>query len=420
MSKLTDTKAKNIKPGSKPLADGTVDGLRLMPGKEKGRGKWEMRFTSPVTGKRRDMGFGVYPDVSVAEARGRAADARRLLRDGRDPVSERAARAAAMQREAEAMTFQAAAEKAYASRKDGFRNDKHSDQWIQTLRTYAFPKLGNKKVEALKARDFADMLRPIWLTKAETASRVRQRCDAVMEWCIAQELVGANPVKSVSSLLPKQPGKRERATRYPAMAWQDVPEFVAGTLQGDNPSISATMLEFLILTAARSGEVRAMEWSEVDFDTATWTVPAVRMKAKVEHRVPLSDRAVEIIREQEAKAASPTLVFPSPTGKVTTDMILTAFLRGKQVPSTVKGRTATAHGFRSSFRDWASENGYPRDAAERALAHTVMNSAEWSYHRTDLLDQRRVMMQAWADFVCGTGVAGAKVTPIRRAGRKKQ
>jgi integrase len=240
-----------------------------------------------------------------------------------------------------------------------------------------------------------------------------------MEWCIAQEHIGANPVKSVSSLLPKQPGKRERATRFPALPWQQVREFVTGTLHSDTPSLSAVMLEFLILTAARSGEVRAMEWEEVDFDVAIWTVPASRMKAKVEHRVPLSDRALAILKAQREKADHPTLVFPSVRGKVTTDMILTKFLRDKKVPSDVKGRCATAHGFRSSFRNWASENGYSQEAAERALAHTIKNSAEWSYHRTDLLDQRRIMMQGWADFLVGRGVTRSNVTSLQSAARKK-
>lgn len=415
MAKLTDLKARNIKPSDKPLADGSLDGLRLHPGSEPGVGKWELRYKSPVSGKRRDMGFGVYPAVSISEARARAADARKLIREGRDPIDERKAQAATQRAEVEAMTFEKAALATYADRKDGWKNPKHEAQWIQTLKTYAFPKIGSQKVAALKVRDFADMLRPVWLAKSETASRVKQRCDAVMEWCIAQDHISANPVKSVGSLLPKQPGKRERVTRYPSLPWQDVPEFITGTLQVDTPSLSAVMLEFLILTAARSGEVRAMTWDEVDFDNALWTVPASRMKAKVEQRVPLSDRALEILRSQKAKAEHTDLVFPTVRGKIATDMILTKFLRDKQVPSDVAGRTATAHGFRASFRNWASENGYSHEAAERALAHTIKNSAEWSYNRTDLLDQRRTIMQAWANFACNGNAAGANITPIRTA-----
>ena len=155
-----------------------------------------------------------------------------------------------------------------------------------------------------------------------------------------------------------------------------------------------------------------MAWGEIDFDTSTWTVSASRMKAKVEHQVPLSDRAIDILKKQKKEAAHPTLVFPSPRGKQTTDMVLTKFLRDKRVPSDVKGRTATAHGFRSSFRDWASENDFSQEAAERALAHTIRNSVEWSYHRTDLLKQRRVMMQAWAQFVGGLEVEQTNVVTM--------
>ena len=415
MTKLTDSKARTTKPGENPITDGTVPGLRLHPGKVAGRGKWIMRYVSPSTGKPREMGFGGYPDVTLQEVRERAAEARKLVRGGIDPIDHRNAQTKAVRADAEMLTFEEAAQRSYEDRKAGWKNAKHTAQWIQTLTRYAFPKIGTRKVDSLRVRDFADVLRPIWLEKPETASRIKQRCDAVLEWCIAQELIGANPVKSVGSLLPKQPRMRERVVRFPSLPWQDVPEFVRGTLHKEKPSLSAVMLEFLILTAARSGEVRAMTWDEVDFETPTWTVPASRMKAGVEHRVPLSDRAVEILRAQEAKAEHPFLVFPSARGKVTTDMILTKFLRDKQVPSDVKGRFATAHGMRATFRNWASENGYPQEAAERALSHQVRNAVQWSYDRSDLLDQRRIMMQAWSDFVCNRGAENTKIVPLRQA-----
>lgn len=415
MSKLTDLKARSMKPGDKPITDGTVPGLRLHPGKVAGRGKWIMRFPSPTAGRTREFGLGVYPDVTLLEAREKAGDARKLIRDGIDPIEQRKVQASVAKSNADMLTFKKAAQQAHADRKDGWKNKKHAAQWIKTLETYVLPKIGDRKVDDLKVRDFADALRPIWLDMPETASRTRQRCDAVMEWCIAHELIGANPVKSVGSLLPKQPRKRERVTRFPALPWQDVPAFVTGTLHVESPSLSASMLFLLILTVSRSGEVRAMEWDEVDFDTATWTVPASRMKAGVEHRVPLSDRAVQILKEQEAKAEHPKLVFPTVRGKVATDMILTKFLRDKQVPSNVKGRTATAHGMRAAFRDWVSENGYSHEAAERALSHQIRNSTEWSYNRSDLLDQRRILMQAWSDFVCKAGPQSADILPIRKA-----
>ena len=410
---LKDVKARNIKPGDRPIADGTVSGLRLHPGKDKGHGKWLLRFVSPETNKRRDMGFGVYPEVSITEARKAAASARDLIRDGVDPIDARKTNAQARQRDAQALTFEKAAREVHEDLKPGWQNSKHAAQWITTLETYVFPHIGNRKVENLKARDFAEALRPIWLKKPETASRVKQRCSAVMDWCAAQELVGANPVGVVTRLLPKQASSRERVVHQPAMPWEMIPDFIENVLGAGKPSLSKTMLEFLILTAARSGEVRAMTWDEVDLDAAVWTVPAARMKAKNAHRVPLSDRAVEILKAQKDAAAHSTLVFPSPSGRVPSDMILPKFLRDKEVESSEPGRSATAHGMRSSFRDWASERGYQRDLCERALAHTISNQAEAAYHRTDLLDQRRDMMEAWANHVCGLGVNDNKVVPIK-------
>ncbi|MNF65289.1 Prophage CP4-57 integrase [compost metagenome] len=205
----------------------------------------------------------------------------------------------------------------------------------------------------------------------------------------------------VNHLLPQQPGKAARTEHQPAMPWRDIPAFVAEHLR--NPSrydVTRPMLEFLILTASRSGEVRGTRWAEVDLNAGIWTVPAERMKAKQPQRVPLPDRAIEILQAQQGKHDD--LVFPSPRDRVElSDMVLTSFLRRVDAPSNTPERVATAHGFRSSFRDWCSEQGYPRDLAERALAHAVGSKVEQAYHRTDLLEQRRPMMQAWADFVSG-------------------
>ena len=412
MMNLKDVKARKIKPGDRPVADGTVSGLRLHPGKDKGHGKWLLRFVSPETNKRREMGLGVYPEVSIVEARKSAAAARDLIRDGKDPIEARKANTQALQRDAQALTFEKAARQYHDDHKSGWKNPRHAAQWITTLESYVFPLIGNRKVESLKAKDFADALRPIWQEKPETASRVKQRCSAVMDWCAARELIGANPVGVVTKLLPKQAGSRERVVHQPAMPWQMIPEFVEGVLRVGQPSLSKTMLEFLILTAARSGEVRAMTWDEVNLDDGVWTVPAARMKTKTAHSVPLSGRAVEILKAQKKAAAHSTLVFPSPRGKVPSDMILTKFMRDKEIASSEPGRTAVAHGFRSSFRDWASENGHARDLAERALAHTISNQSEAAYHRTDLLDQRRDMMEAWAQHVFWFGVTDDKVVPI--------
>ena len=400
---ITDLKAKNLKPDDKALSDGTVSGLRLLPAKEKGKGKWELRYVSPTTGKRRDMGLGVYPVVSIAAAREAALAARKSLGQGKDPIDERNAAKAAAQSAASVMTFERAARQVHQDWKDGWKNGKHADQWINTLQAYVFPSLGNRKVDELTGPDFAAVLRPIWLAKPETASRVKQRCHKVMKWCQAQGLTPGNPLDVVDYLLPQQPGKSVRVQHQPSMPWQDVPGFVSGVLRStDQLNVSRALLEFIILTAVRSGEARAMRWDEVDLTDKVWTIPAERMKAKVQHRVPLSSRAVEILEHQKGLHPTCDLVFPSPTGKVLSDMALTKFLRDKKVGSSTTGRTATVHGFRSSFRDWASEQGYARDLAERALAHTIRDQTEAAYHRTDLLDNRRGMMDAWAGFVGGS------------------
>jgi integrase len=256
------------------------------------------------------------------------------------------------------------------------------------------------------------VLRPIWLAKPETASRVKQRCHAIMKWAWAHGLVKANPVDVVDDLLPQQPGKRERTQHQPSMPWRDIPAFVQGVLHASPSNVTRALLEFVIVTAARSGEARAMTWDEVDLEAKVWTVPANRMKAKVIHRVPLTGQTIEILKAQRQKHPDSELVFPAPRGAMLSDMVLTGFLRDQKAQSGDKGRVATAHGFRSSFRDWASENNYPRDWAERALAHVIKNQAEAAYHRTDLLEQRRTMMEAWAQHVGGFG-ASSSVVPLR-------
>jgi integrase len=412
MASITDLKAKKIAPGGKPVADGSIPGLRLEPGSAKGQGKWILRFVSPVTNKRRDMGLGTYPEVGIADARIRGMAARQSIANGKDPIEERDADRAAGKANAEAMTFEQAARKVHEEQKPGWKNPKHADQWINTLRDYAFPKIGKKRLADLAPANFAEVLRPIWLKKPETASRVKQRCHIIMKWCWAHGLVKGNPLDVVDHLLPQQPGKRERVSHQPSMPWREISAFVQGVLYASTSNVTRSLLEFVILTAARSGEARAMTWDEVDLEAKVWTVPANRMKAKVVHRVPLSARAVEILNAQREKHPDSELVFPSPRGMILSDMVLTGFLRDQKAQSSDKGRVATAHGFRSSFRDWASENGYSRDLAERALAHTVKNQAEAAYHRTDLLEQRRTMMEAWAQHVGGVG-ASLSVVPLR-------
>lgn len=395
MAMLTDLRARKLRPGDKPASDGSIPGLSLHPSGEVGRGKWILRFKSPVTGKRRDMGMGAYPDVSIAKVRKLAFDAREAIASGLDPLELRRADQEAQKDKAVIPTFEHAGRAVFEELRAGFRNAKHADQWISTLERYVFPTIGDRDVSELRAFDFADVLRPIWHTKAETASRVRQRCDVVMKWCAARDYVTASPLSVVSKLLGRQPGKRERVQHHPAVPWRNLGSLVQSVLRAGKPSVGKQALEFLILTAARSGEVRGMTWSEVDLDSAVWTVPALRMKAKTLHRVPLTRRAIEILKDRWAYRDDTGLVFASRKNTPLSDMTLTKILRDANTPSDVAHRVATAHGFRSTFRDWASENGYPRDLAERALAHTIRNAAEAAYHRTDLLEQRRKMMEEW-------------------------
>lgn len=394
MAILTDTKARNLKADDKPVPHGGITGLVLHPS-AKGRGKWVLRYVSPVTGKRRNAGLGTYPGVSIAEVGKIAAAMREQLTAGIDPLLVRQTELS----KPKPPTFEEAARQVHLSLLPSWKNDKHGKQWISTLAFHAFPTIGETRLEQVTPALIAEVLRPIWLTIPETASRVKQRLHAVMAWGWAHGHCTANPVDVVHHLLPPQPGKSVRTEHQPAMPWRDIPAFVERQLwHSPREDVTRPLLEFLILTACRSGEARGALWSEIDLNAAVWTIPAERMKAQQPHRVPLSHRTVEILKSQLGKHES--LVFPSPRDEVVlSDMVLTAFLRRVGTKSDTQGRVATAHGFRSSFRDWCSEHGYPRDLAERALAHTVTNKVEAAYHRTDLLEQRRPMMESWATFV---------------------
>ena len=397
---LTDTKARKLQPGDKATSVGGVAGLSLKPGRQKGAGKFTLRFISPETGKRRDMGLGSYPEISLAQARKNALEARELIAEGHDPIELRRREAARTAQRAAIPTFSAAALSVYQDIHSSFKNEKHRSQWINTIQTYINPKIGHIKVDSLTARDFADALRPIWLAKPETASRVRQRCERIMTWCIAQGYIQASPMAAVTALLPKQPSTRDRKVHHPAVPWRELQSTVV-PLFASNPTMGKYALQFLILTAARSGEVRAATWDQIDFEQRVWTVPAENMKANRVHRVPLSEPAMDILSHLWDNCLSDYRIFSNRPPKPLSDMTLTKILRDHKIPSDQPGRTATVHGFRSSFRDWASENGYSRDLAERALAHTISNATEAAYHRTDLLEQRRDMMEKWAKVLTG-------------------
>ncbi len=396
MAILTDTKARHIKPGTKPAAHGGIPGLTLHPGSRIGHGKWVLRYVSPVTGKRRNMGLGTYPEISIAEVAKIAAGHREDLTSGTDPLEKKQANNLLVK--SKIPLFEEAARQVHQTLAPGWKNPKHQNQWINTLIEYVFPKIGEIPVDKITPAHIASVLKPIWLTIPETSGRIKQRIHAVMAWAWAHEYCSSNPVDVVNHLLPQQPSKSVRQEHQPAMPWRMIPGFMKKYMHADNIDVTRSILEFLILTACRSGEARGMTWDEVDWENEIWTIPAARMKAEVSHRVPLSRRAIEILTRQ--KGMHHHWVFPSPRDQVQlSDMVITSFLRRIKAPSSDPTRVATAHGFRSSFRDWASENGYARDLAERALSHTVANKVEAAYHRTDLLEQRRSMMEHWAGFI---------------------
>lgn len=398
MGNLTDVQARNIKPGDKQIADGSVGNLWLFPSSKKGRAKWMFIFTSPETKKRRQMGLGVYPDVKIEEARRRALDARDLLAKKIDPIEKRKRDELLELNAKKRITFETAAREKYKEKLPTWKNKKHANQWIKTLEDYTFGSIGSRFVDELRIADFANCLRDVWHEHPETGSRVKQRCQEIMTWCVAHEFTESNPVIAIEQILGKQPSKSERIRHHPAMAWREIPDFIINTLSHGN-QVTRIGLEFLILTAARSGEVRGAKWVEIDTKNKIWTIPKERMKKKKSHKVPLSERSLELLELQKKLYPDSELVFPSFRGKVLTDMVFTMFLRKHKVMSSEPGVIATAHGFRSSFRDWASESGYSRDLAEKALAHEIKNSTEKAYHRTDLLEERRSMMESWSSFV---------------------
>jgi integrase len=330
------------------------------------------------------MGLGPYPEVTLKSARQKALEARRLLVDGRDPLSTRPQGLT---------TFREVAANLIESKRPGWRNPKHAAQWSATLEAYVYPALGSLDVKVIETTHVLAVLRLIWNYKPETANRVRQRIEAVLDFSSAHGLRSdLNPARwrgHLQNLLPK-PSHVRRVEHHSALDWRELPAFMAKLTAREG--VSAGALAFLILTAARSGEVRQMNWAEIDLTTGVWTIPAKRMKAGKEQRVPLTFAAIELLG---CKGAPNALVFPSPTDprKSMSDMSLTAVLKRM-------GRgDITVHGFRSTFRDWAGETtAFPREVIEAALAHRLKDKAEAAYARGDLFNKRRELMYAWAAY----------------------
>ncbi|WP_338834037.1 tyrosine-type recombinase/integrase [Bradyrhizobium septentrionale] len=377
-SKLTARKVDTAKPGK--YSDG---GNLYLIVSETGARKWVLRFT--WRGRAKEMGLGSAASVPLADAREKAASARRKIAGGLNPIEER-------KRDGGVPTFGEMADDVREALSAGFRNEKHKAQWKSTLGTYAAP-LRAKPVDTINTDDVLAVLKPIWTAKAETASRVRGRIEKVLDAAKAKGLRdGENPARwrgHLDHLLPR-PSKLARG-HHAAMPYEEVATFIADLRQRE--AKAALALEFCILTAARSGEVLGMQWSEINFDTKTWTVPADRMKAGREHRVPLSSRAIAILRQIEklktGEFVLPGLVRNKPMSNMAMEMVL----------RRMKVEDATVHGFRSSFRDWAGNvTGFAREVVETALAHVIGDKAEQAYRRSDALEKRRKLMEAWAAY----------------------
>jgi integrase len=405
VGKLTALKvSRPLKPGM--YADGAGLYLQVTGA---GAKSWLYRFS--LQGKAREMGLGSLSAVSLSEARIKAGECRRLREEGVDPIEARKVRReqAALDA-AKSITFKEAAANYIASHRAGWRNEKHASQWENTLATYAEPVLGRVSIQAIDTTLVLKVLEPIWKTKPETASRLRGRIEAILDWAKVRGLrQGENPARwrgHLDHLLPAR-SKVRRVKHHAALSYAELPDFIAKLRAQEG--VAARALEFTILTAARTGDTIGAVWYEVNTSDKVWTVPADRMKAGKEHRVPLSSRALAILREGHDMQTS-DYVFPGgKAGKPLSNMAMTEVLR------RMGRRDITVHGFRSTFRDWAAERtNFPSEVVEMALAHAVGDKVEAAYRRGDLFEKRRRLMAEWASY-CNTpsAVGRDKVIPMR-------
>ena len=393
-------------------AVGGVAGLLLQISPNGQSKHWVYRAT--ISGKRRHLGLGGFPTVTLGMARELAREAYLSIRKGVDPIEERkAAQSALVAAQKRGLTFADAMEKFLSVKLAEFDNDKHRKQWRATLDKYAAPAIGKMLVADVTVQDVRRVLEPIWLTKTETAKRLRGRIEAVMSWAtVAGHREGDNPARwkgNLSEILPK-PSKVSQVAHQPALALDDAAAWFADLQSRDG--MGARALEFLAMTASRSGEIRGATWAEIDLENGIWTIPAARMKMKREHRVPLSSEALALLKDLPRFEGSP-YVFPASTGGQISDMTISAVMRRQAFTDARTGRTAVPHGLRSTFRDWAAERTeYPRDMAEIALAHQVGGEVERAYRRGDQMEKRRAMMATWGRFL--RGEQGQKVIPLQR------
>jgi integrase len=366
---------------------------------ENGAKKWVLRVT--IHGRRRDLGLGSARLVSLAEAREEAIRLRKIARSGGDPYAERR-----KERQARSTpTFEEAARLVYDAHKKTFRNERHAAQWISSLETYAFPHIGKLRIDHVESSNVLQVLSPIWTNIPETARRVKQRMKTVFDWAKANNYcAGSNPTEGMTKALPKHKTKQKH---HAALPFADLPAFIQSLRIVEQSSESIKLaLEFLILTTSRRSEVLLAKWSEIDLDKKTWTVPAERMKAKDEHKVPLAPRCLEILISAKAMSNGGDYIFPgrSPRRPLSNMSFLMMLRRMNRADITV-------HGFRSTFRDWAEEKtNFPNSVIEAALAHTVKNKVEAAYLRTKLFGKRVQLAEVWAQFAIAPA---AKVVSIR-------
>lgn len=413
---LSPPTVKHAKPGRH--CDG--NGLFLLV-KATGKKSWVFRYK--LAGRERDMGLGGASgpgSVTLAEARAKAVELRKLVRARIDPITDRDAALAEVAARTQAIAVKAIAFKAVATayiaaNEIGWRNAKHRAQWQSTLETYAYPHMGDLPVGDVATSHVMAALEPIWHAKPETASRVRGRIEAVLDYARAREWrAGENPARwrgHIANMLPAR-SKAARVEHHAALPWRDAGTFMATLRTRD--AVGARALEFAILTAARSGEVLGAQWKEIDLNTALWTIPTSRMKAGREHRVPLPAAVITLLGEMAKlrhanDTAGEAYVFPGlKPGRPLSQMAMLMLLR------RMERSDLTAHGFRSTFRDWCAETTrYPNEMAEIALAHTVGDKVEAAYRRGDMIEKRRRMMDDWAEFCGRKPDASANVTPIR-------
>lgn len=395
MGKLTKTKCNAL---TKPGLHGDGGGLYLHV-KPSGAKSWCHRIT--IRGKRRDLGLGSYPHVSLDRARALVALNRATVADGGDPLADK--------RRGKAPTFREAAAQVHELNRPRWRSAKHAADWWATLERHALPALGDLKVSSISRLDVLDILTPIWTTKPETARRVRQRIRTVMQWALARGHAEQNPAGEViDGALPTMPRVKEHLRALP---YTDVPMALTVIAESSASLAARSCLRFLVLTAARSGTARGTLWPEIDLNTREWRVPGSRMKSGRPHRVPLSDAALGALEAVKLLRDESDLVFPSPRRRAQpmSDMTLTKVLR-----DTGLANRTTVHGFRSAFRDWAAERTHaPHAVMELALSHSVGSAVERAYARSDLLEKRRALMDQWAAF---TTAAPGTVLQLRRSG----